>query len=346
MTWIWNFLSLALSFVLNYIAVAIGAECFYYFWYVTGIYREELIQIFSFSSQLFPYLDIRDTVDNRIQMTGLLLMISTAVLYFILPYIPILNEIPHFLNDQHRVYGPEHKNLQEALELLKKRSVPIEKYRFYIHPDEGHNAYANGRNDITIFNRVVEEFTPAEIAGLICHEMGHHTHGDTKFLTINNAFSIVGYLFLRFMEILSRFFGLCVYFPFKPIAIFFLILNWALGLLVSAYQFLLYLPTRIFDLFFSRQIEYAADNYAVKLGFGDELADSLEHLQALYGDISFFKALFEDHPRTKSRIKRLRGKVENQFMRELDRSSGISWQQRLIRDSGIGRLLTNKHRLY
>lgn len=346
MTWVWNGLTIALSFVLSYIAVAIGAECLYYSWYFTGFYRDELDQFFSFSVYVLSYFDLPNTEPNRIHMTGLLIMIGMAVVELAFPYIPLLSDISHIINDQHRVYGPEHENLKAALDLLKSRGVPIEKYRFYIRPSADHNAYANGKNDITIFNRVVEEFTPEEIAGLICHEMGHHAHGDTKFMAISHSFSLTAYLFLRFMQFLAWILGLGRFFPIKPIALFLVLLNWMLGLLIAAYHFLLFLPTRIFDLFFSRQIEYGADAYAVKLGFGDELADSLEHLQAIYGDISIWQALFVDHPRTKKRIQRLRGNVESRFMKELDHASGITWQKRLVRDSGMGRFFSNKYRLY
>lgn len=76
----------------------------------------------------------------------------------------------------------------EVLELNPKTSKKI---KLYIAEDYTVNAFAVGRNTIVLNRGAIEGFSEEQLKGVIAHEFGHLSHGDTKALlltTVGNGF--------------------------------------------------------------------------------------------------------------------------------------------------------------
>lgn len=330
MNWVWNLLTIFLTFFLNYIAIMFGVEAFYYVLRFTGLFQKEVQSTLSFCGMILSYLHFpnAELEFTRIHFFGILLMIGSVLFFVILPYLPILSGLLRWIRGQHKPDDEDMAYLEPALALLSERDVPVERYHFFVARNLDYNAFASGAGDITIFAGLLRDFPPEEIAGIICHEMGHHVHGDTKQGDICYGMALVGYGFLLFLQGLSWVLALCRFIP--VLGFITVIISIVLNLLMIAYRYLLQLPSGIVELFFNRQIEYAADNYALECGFGEELTNSLIRLYNRYGDPGFFSILFLDHPRTRTRIKRLQKKMGEEVKKHWESASDLTWKQSLV----------------
>lgn len=210
----------------------------------------------------------------------------------------------------------EQQKIDGAVDLICGRSGKElhGKYRFTVSKSADINACACIFNDICLTKAIVNALDTPELAGVIAHEMGHHANGDTKFNTFLFFVSLLLVLCQRFIWLLMWIMYVLSYIPFLG----FIILPVMLLLrgFNLFYLILSAVPEMFIQTFCSRRIEFRADAYAAGLGLGQELIDGLQFIMDYYGDIPWYKLLFVDHPRGKSRIKHIRKIMEQQRNKE------------------------------
>ncbi len=260
-------------------------------------------KIDAFFAYVLPFFHI-PVNQNTILLTEVasLIFLVCFLWSFILPYFPITAWLQRFFAGQHKPNTEEQKKINETLLYMKeKTNADPEKYKYYVVRTYETNAFASGKNDITITSTMIRTFSVDEMAGIIAHEMGHHKNKDVIFMDIANGIILLSGIFQRILNFSIRILNLGRFIPiFGIIAVGFAIF---FALFLNVFAFLIYLPTRIIDLFFNRQIEYKADSYAVKIGLGKELAKGLFKFGDFFGDSPWWKIPILDHPRLQSRIR-------------------------------------------
>ncbi|MCL2215464.1 MAG: M48 family metalloprotease [Defluviitaleaceae bacterium] len=162
-------------------------------------------------------------------------------------------------------------------------------------------AYAIGRKTICITEGLMR--LPDEIIlGLLSHEIAHLAHRHTEIQLLiggGNIFITVFILILR---------GIAVLIATGSVISAIRNRSWvkaAVGIVIGG---IIWLWTKFCILFLSwsmRENEYAADAYAVQLGYGVQLAKALDATGRNSPQKSFLKALYSTHPNTHERIGRL-----------------------------------------
>lgn len=196
------------------------------------------------------------------------------------------------------------------------------KILFYMENSMQINAYALGRSVVGITKGSVDFMTPDELKGLFAHELGHIVSGQTKAslfaLTCNFFFSIINWACIFIINIITWIMDktdrdisqvnkvsgrsqsyVTWNLPFLVIRLVFRIIRWVLCLLPGLFN--------LFIMANSRNNEYIADNYAVKLGYGQHLASALKKISRL--EVTEQKGIFSElkntHPYTLDRIARI-----------------------------------------
>ena len=149
---------------------------------------------------------------------------------------------------------------------LEENSSLNKDIQVYIDNSMIPNAYAVGRKTVAVTMGALQTFSQDELKGVLAHELGHISHGDTKTLLLNNIgngffgilifFTNIGIRIFQFLiAVLSRYWW---------INIIFNILVWIANLYILVFQL-------IGDLILSlnsRQSEYFADKFAYQIGYG------------------------------------------------------------------------------
>lgn len=213
----------------------------------------------------------------------------------------------------------EDAQIQAALDYMERRCGKNLSSRYTFRVQQYPlNAFAMGWKDIIITTESLSKLNTPQLAGFIAHEMGHHTHGDPKTLIFINSLFAVFNLSTLFLQCIS---WICSAFCRVPIiGIGFIIVSLFISLLMIVVRILYSIPYKFLNLTLSRQIEFAADAHAAKLGLGEELISGLQLLTEEYGDTPLFAVPFMDHPRNKSRIRRLEKFLEEERQREINRA--------------------------
>lgn len=164
----------------------------------------------------------------------------------------------------------------------------------------------------------LKEFTSGELTAVLLHELGHvYINSLYKVYTVT---SIIDNVFLKLCKKILVLFNILYTYnrtrndPDK-INIIPVYINAILFTLIYVLQ----LPCR----FFSRKGERLADDYAVKMGYGDELISAFEKLSTIINnDIGFFKKIqmflidifyLSTHPGLKDRTKYIIKKIEDEY---------------------------------
>lgn len=257
-------------------------------------------------------------------LSGLLIGIGFAIggsqtaLIFLLIALAI-NFFSYFFSDKlalrmsraKPVSREEDPKLYETVERLsQKAGVPMPK--LYRIPSPQANAFATGRNPkhgaVAVTDGITKLLTPAELEGVISHELAHIKHYDILIgsiaAAIGSAITYLGYMALWFSD---------------SNGLFSLIAQLLIWLLAP-------LAAMIIQMAVSRQREYAADAEGAAIcGNPESLASALMRLeQSVVADpmqvnqaqesmyiVKPFRAsgvakLFSTHPPTEDRVKRLR----------------------------------------
>lgn len=177
----------------------------------------------------------------------------------------------------------------------KQSSFLNQKITLYMTKDSNPNAFALGRQTIAVTSGLLE-LNDEEICAILAHEFGHIINRDTVFLQlifVGNIFLFPITFFYNIIAILlgsvfgGQFLGKIVFHLIRlPITIW----NWIGRLLI---------------LLGSRKDEFGADNYAVQLGLGNNLASALDKLSYNSKDPGPLALLASTHPRTDKRIEKI-----------------------------------------
>jgi Zn-dependent protease with chaperone function len=225
-----------------------------------------------------------------------------------------------FLHSRYRKpLGGEAARLSAAMEELLQKAGRQRRVRVWIDASPELNAYATGYHTIAISSSLLEELSPAELRGVLAHELGHLLSGDT----------IVATAFLTAGLLPKAVFGVCRVSVFvlrsallrvNMVAgvVILLVLGFWLDrvhLLKGVAAVLLFVGlfmvlNRVFAfiaLFLGRLAEYRQDAFAFKLGYGEGLRSALGRLAASAEvPVSrYFIVMHSTHPVITKRIRRL-----------------------------------------
>jgi len=167
------------------------------------------------------------------------------------------------------------------------------------------NACAMGRHTIAVTKGAISTFSEDELKAILCHEIAHILHYDTAatlYALVGNGIFMLLILPLKLLASSMRDtrFGQVV--------------NGIFGALVAVFMFLMNIAMAL-D---SREAERRADEYALKLGYGEEMVQALYLLEKinLGSESSLIKRLIASHPRLTARIERLEIKLGVQVEEE------------------------------
>ena len=183
----------------------------------------------------------------------------------------------------------------------------------YITEDKIINAYAVGRQTVMLTRGAIDSLSPEELKGAMAHELGHMTSGDSmaRVITVvgNGLFSLI----VLVCKIIMLIFGVIAALWSKKY-ILSIVIGFIVHLLFSySVTAFLFLGDIIIALN-NRSREYLADDYAYKIGFGEQLKNTLYQINALDmgGRRSLKDWLKASHPYTTARIARLEQKLERE----------------------------------
>ena len=307
MSLIWNLLYFSLTFAVNIILI---------------------IPVMSVVYSLNPYPELDLWAEKFLMAVGIVptpdaifltlvmaLLILTCAIWVALQYCPIgrfLNELVMHLTPPTE---KEQEKLDLAISLIEQRSgVPKDSYRYYVCHIPDWNAVAFGGREIAVTSLMLRDFSAPTLAGMIAHEMGHHKHGDVKILAVQMGINFISWICCRLLNVLMFILNLARFIPF--IGLFCALLSLVIYVLLIAYKWLITFPAHFVNLFFERHIEYGADSYAVKIGWGKELADGLRMIYEVEGNVQWWRAFASTHPRTKSRIRTIEKLLEKKAREE------------------------------
>ncbi|MCL2771719.1 MAG: M48 family metalloprotease [Oscillospiraceae bacterium] len=172
--------------------------------------------------------------------------------------------------------------------------------RLYITENMSVNAFAFGRNTITVYRGSLERLNDECIKGLMAHEFGHISHEDTiisLIMTIGNFFYSLLMILLTniknkidthkdsiIMGLIKFFFDI-IFYVFRGIEII----------------------SNLLIMHASRQNEYKADLFALNCGFGEEITAVLNELYQMTTTKpeTIKKIINSSHPPITKRIERL-----------------------------------------
>jgi len=179
--------------------------------------------------------------------------------------------------------------------------------KLHIIDDLSINAFAIGRSIIAVNTGMVEAMSEEEIKGILAHEFGHISNGDTKALLLsvvgNGVFSLAFLLIkgiLSLLEFILKLTGTGAHLIFTGI-------KWVFGVVVFIFMYI----GQIILSINSRKNEYRADSFAYDIGNGNNLLEALYLLQKLNMNkkMSLNDKLKSSHPHITDRIQRLENLV-------------------------------------
>ena len=179
----------------------------------------------------------------------------------------------------------------------------------FITDDMYINAFAIGRQTVAVTRGLLETMNTEEIKGVLAHEFGHITHGDTKALLLQNigngffAIILAGIrMILRIIKVICS----------SDEAIMGRIIVGIFEFILNIYVFLFVLLGDVILSLNSRRSEYLADGFAYNIGYGEHLIEALYILQKMdMGQkIPLRAKITASHPHLSARIERLENMYE------------------------------------
>lgn len=318
----WNLLQFILVFFIN--LIFIFPICVF----SKAIFKTPKID--SFFTTILSFFSIPIN-ENHIYIAELsILILSICCLWaFIFPHFPITRFFQRIFYGQCKPTPIEQEKLNLILEYIETYShLDTKRYQFFIKQESNINAFASGTRDVTITQGMLVRFDVAEIAGIIAHEIGHHVHGDVKFMNMTSGLMFLTTCCSKILQLAIFLLNLL---RFIPILCFFSIpLVFILVAFSYIYVYFIDYPARFLYLLFNRQIEFKADRYALQVGLDTELLAGLQGIYLCYGNDPWWKTPLLTHPRTLIRIGRLKKKLEQSTKSPCNRGYSLDVQNPLL----------------
>jgi Zn-dependent protease with chaperone function len=194
------------------------------------------------------------------------------------------------------------------------------RYVLAVLPADELNAYACGGHLVVVTSWAVECLPPAELAGVLAHELSHHLGLHTVALTIGHWLSVPILVLARvgfFLQNVAT--AATGSFASHSAALTFVGRLVALVLRAVSWIFLaaLIASTAIGNVV-GRRSEFQADRRVVSMGYGRELAAALRRVIAAGGGerpLSWRERLFATHPSARTRVARIEAFVRSRGRR-------------------------------
>ena len=168
--------------------------------------------------------------------------------------------------------------------------------------DPNPNAFAVGRKTICVTEGLFG-LSDKMIEGILAHEFGHLAlhHTDIQLLIGGGNFVVTTFiLILKIISAIAA--GIASLSALRSKSCSLGCLFSIIGAICAGFVWLWTKFCMLFLMWSSRANEYAADKYALEIGFGNELAYALDTIGA---GSTFLKALYSTHPETSDRVGRL-----------------------------------------
>ncbi len=201
---------------------------------------------------------------------------------------------------------------EEVYENAKQKDTKLNSnIKLYIIDNMYVNAFAIGRKTIAVTMGAIQTFSQDELKGVIAHEFGHLSNGDTKALllsTIGNGIFTILIFILRIIMLITEVVFSLTRIPFLDVFAVIARFLFDIGVIIFSYVSEIILSIN------SRQNELWADKFAFDIGYGEELIDSLHILQkiSLPHNMSILDRLRASHPNTAKRIEQLENLIDSQ----------------------------------
>jgi len=172
--------------------------------------------------------------------------------------------------------------------------------RLFIQEEMDINAFAFGRNTLILTKGSVELLSDDCLKGLMAHELGHFAHYDTMVLLITTVGNILFSLLMKILQVIANILLFIVRGKDPTFSMIFKILY---KIVVGIHTAILFIGDMIL-MQVSRKHEFMADEFANKIGFGDELIKVLSHINMVAGaePEKIIEQLRSTHPPLTKRI--------------------------------------------
>lgn len=191
-------------------------------------------------------------------------------------------------------------------------SIPDD-VKLYINKDEQANAFATGRKTICVTHGMLE-MPKEQIKACLAHEFGHLANKDTDMILVVSVGNLIISSAILAVRVILTVIHLIVslFIAFLPGGIEKLLVE----IVEALYAFAIFLGVNIATSIWSyvgvllvmkssRDMEYLADEFAYKLGYGRELEDLLKQLHSSKSK-GLFATLASSHPSNRKRIMKLK----------------------------------------
>lgn len=194
----------------------------------------------------------------------------------------------------------EEEKLRPVLEAVcQDAGLDPQNYDLFVSDDKFPNAFAVGKKTVCVTCTLLQNSSEEQLQGIIAHEMAHHVNGDARRLVVFYVLTVIAQAIATIGWAISSMFGDDVG-----------IVGWIISLFVTVFNLFLWLPIKAGQAFGSRQEEFAADEYAIKIGHGEGLHLALSGLLPLEGKPSgFMGMIYASHPQLSVRIRRIEQKL-------------------------------------
>ncbi|MGK0275503.1 MAG: Zn-dependent protease with chaperone function [Ilumatobacter sp.] len=195
-------------------------------------------------------------------------------------------------------------------EIAQANNLPPDRYVLRVLPSDELNAFACGGHLVVVTSFAAHELTPAQLRGVLAHELSHHLGLHTVAITIAHWLSgpvvflaRIGFFFENVSQAAAQSFG-----RHSPVievagqfaATFFKAVSWVFTAALRAGDAL--------GNFVGHGAEFEADKRAVAMGFGPELASALRQVLASGSGgrpIGWRARLAASHPAARTRVARI-----------------------------------------
>ncbi len=195
-------------------------------------------------------------------------------------------------------------------EIAQANDLPASRFVVRVLPSDELNAFACGGHLVVVTTFAVEELSDRQLRGVLAHELSHHLGFHTVAITFGHWLSVPVVLLARigfFLENVAR--AATGSFGKQSSAIE--AIGSVASVVLGGVSWLFTLGLRAMDgaaNMVSHGSEFEADQRAVRMGFGRELASALRHVVTVTGSsrpIGWRARLAASHPPARTRIARI-----------------------------------------
>ncbi|MCG0062863.1 M48 family metalloprotease [Streptomyces tricolor] len=179
------------------------------------------------------------------------------------------------------LFGLRHPTPKEAVplravwrEVTARAGVDGDAYQLWVEDSHGINAMATAGHIVGVTSHALRTLPPAQLAGVLAHELGHHTRGHSWASLLTFWYALPGRLAWRLLlRLATRVERLSAGAAIVVVGLF----GAAVIVLATSTYGLVFLPlaTPYLAAAVSRRSELRADEHAAVLGFGAQLMDVL-----------------------------------------------------------------------